>query len=269
MIDVNSIIDWIKDYFVASKGEKAVIGISGGKDSTVTLALLCRAIGPENVIAIEMPYGEPEDIEDCDEIIQYFNIPPKNVYYFNIKNACEEMYSELETEIFNITDNKAITTNLPARVRMTFLYAIASIYNGRVVNTGNFSESFVGYTTKFGDGAGDFAILANYTVREVKKIGMVLQIPPKWLEKTPSDGMSEVSDEKVLGFTYDTLDNLIMDDIRPNINTYNKIMKKYYVNRHKDINIPKCPWYSINNNGKHRSSPSRWVNCLHGDVYEF
>lgn len=268
MIDVNSIIDWIKDYFVSSKGEKAVIGISGGKDSTVTLALLCKAIGPENVIAVKMPCGEQKDIADSNEIIEYFNILDENIYECNIEATCENMYDELEFNAIRV--DKAIITNLPARVRMTFLYAIASQCNGRVVSTGNFSESLVGYTTKFGDGAGDFAVLANYTVREIKEIGMILQVPPKWLERTPSDGMSEMSDEKNLGFSYDTLDALIMDDIRPDIDTYNKIISKYYANRHKFINIPKCPWYDISDKGKHRSSSLRWVSCLHGDgYYEF
>lgn len=257
MIDINGIISWIKDYFVNSNGKKAVIGISGGKDSTVALGLLCKAIGPENVIAVKMPCGEQEDINDANDIIKYFEIPSYNVYEVNIGDICNTSYAAIENA--DIQVYTSIVTNLPARIRMTILYAIASQYHGRVVNTGNLSEAFVGYTTKFGDGAGDFAILANYTVREVKEIGMILQIPPKWLEKTPSDGMCGKSDEENLGFSYDILDNLIMEDIRPDIEVYNHIMSLYKRNIHKNIDIPTCPWFNIEENGRHRRISRRGI----------
>lgn len=151
-IRVQRIINWIKKYFIDNGPDcKAVIGISGGKDSTVAAALLCKAIGPENVIAVQMPQGYQSDIDISNEVIEYLGI--KEHYNINIGEACKATFFSLPSDIRNLPQ---VVSNVPARERMNILYAIAAARHGRVANTCNRSENYVGYSTKFGDSAGDF-----------------------------------------------------------------------------------------------------------------
>lgn len=239
MID-NTIIritNWIKEYFVENGPDcKAVIGISGGKDSTIAATLLCEALGPERVIAVKMPQGFQHDIEVANKVIKYLDI--KEVYEINIGSTCDALYSNLPD---NIRDNQAVKSNTPARVRMSILYAIAAARHGRVVNTCNKSEDYVGYSTKFGDSAGDFSIFANYTVREVKEIGKYLDIPSEFIDKVPEDGLSGLTDEDNLGFTYEQLDRYLNDGIYPDYNTYKNIEERHKRNLHKIRRMPTCP----------------------------
>ena len=99
--------------------------------------------------------------------------------------------------------------NLPPRIRMSTLYAVSQSMNGRVANTCNLSEDWVGYSTRYGDAAGDFSPLGKLTVQEVKEIGKHLGLPPVLVDKTPSDGLSGKTDEDNLGFTYAVLDRYI------------------------------------------------------------
>lgn len=228
-------IDSIKNYFTNSGNSidtKAVIGISGGKDSTVAAALLCRALGPDRVIAVKMPFGN-QDMGDADKIIQLLGI--KKFYEFDIQPACEALYKQIENS--NI---QAIRTNVPARIRMTTLYMVAAQEHGRVINTGNASEAYIGYTTKYGDLAGDYAILKDYCVHEIYAIGDYLGLPYKWVHKTPDDGMCGVSDEVRIGFSYETLDNYILHDIFPDAETLYCIKKMFRESEHKRhaLNIP-------------------------------
>lgn len=235
--EVNHICNWIKDYFSANgAGCNAIIGISGGKDSTVTAALLVKALGKDRVIGVQMPNGNQHDIDISNEVISFFGIKSINV---NIGEACTKLYEAINWG--DCVENTKITTNTPARLRMATLYAIAAIYNGRVVNTCNYSEDFVGYSTKFGDGAGDFAILKSYTVAEIKMIGRALGIPDKFIDKIPEDGMCGKSDEDNLGFSYEVLDNLLMKNVYPSANIYEKIMAMHARSIHKEQAIPVCP----------------------------
>lgn len=240
--EIQNIVDAIKRYFVNNGNEntKAVIGISGGKDSTIAAALLVRALGKNRVIGVMMPQGNQSDIADSIEVCEILGIPHFTV---NIGSACSALYGAID-EGYDYDhcckDIPAVATNVPARMRMNTLYAIAAMVGGRVINTGNKSELYVGYTTKYGDLAGDFALFKEFCVREVLEIGDNLDELPKHLvHKAPGDGMSGKTDEDNLGFTYDVLDAYLLDDVMPDYETLRNIEERHKRNRHKtDIHIP-------------------------------
>lgn len=240
--EIQHITDEIKRYFIENGNEntKAVIGISGGKDSTIAAALLVRALGKDRVIGVMMPQGKQSDIVDSVEVCQTLGIPHFTV---NIDSACSALYSAID-EGYDYDhcckDIPAVATNVPARMRMNTLYAIAAMVGGRVINTGNKSELYVGYTTKYGDLAGDFAILKDYCVREVLEIGDSLEeLPYHLVHKAPGDGMSGKTDEDNMGFTYEELDAYLLDGIIPNYDTWRKIQERRNRNIHKDaVRIP-------------------------------
>lgn len=201
---------WVRKFFEENgKGCNAVIGISGGKDSSVAAAVCAEALGSERVIGVLMPCGVQSDINCGEMLIEHLKIKR---YCVNIKEAVDGVLKNLPKEI-ELT--KQTKTNLPARIRMSTLYAIAQSENGRVVNTCNLSEDWVGYSTRYGDAAGDFSPLSHLTVTEVKKIGKALGLPNELIEKTPIDGLSGKTDEENLGFSYDTLDKYIREGIVP------------------------------------------------------
>ena len=239
--EIKKICDWIKNYFVKNgPGCPAVIGISGGKDSTVAAMLLVKALGPERVVGVMMPEGNQSDIKDSIFICEQLGI---NAVTVNIEKVTSALYNALEHGGTTST-LPMIRTNTPARIRMSVLYAIAAEWHGRVVNTCNYSEDYVGYSTKYGDLAGDFSILKNYVVREVKAIGYELckefpEIGTCYIDKTPADGMCGKSDEDNLGFSYETLDAYIRDKITPDYDTYLNIETRHKRNIHKDcIRLP-------------------------------
>ena len=236
---IEKIIDWIRTYFANAGNEntKAVIGISGGKDSTIAAALLCRALGPDRVIGVLMPQGIQKDIHDSYEVCEYLGI---KYYEINISTTMDALTLEIPEELFELRDDNDIYwTNTPARIRMTTLYSVAGLVGGRVCNTGNRSEAYIGYTTKYGDLAGDFALLKNFTVREVLEIGDALDLPYSLVHKVPSDGMSGKTDEDKIGFSYETLDNYLLEDILPNDEILCKINEMHNRNTHKAcINLP-------------------------------
>ena len=238
---VLEIENFIKDYFVqnGTPTTKAVIGISGGKDSTVAAALLARALGPGRVVGVLMPQGKQKDIDDSRQVCKILGIPS---YEINIESACNALYAAID-EAYDydhcVKDNPAIATNTPARIRMTTLYTIAAAVGGRVCNTGNASEAFIGYTTKYGDLAGDFALLKNLTVREVYAIGDYLELPLSLVHKHPADGMSGKTDEDNTGIPYDAVDDYLLDNIIPDMQIYQKMIAAHKRNVHKQIiNLP-------------------------------
>lgn len=235
--EIQHIIDEIKRYFIknGNKDTKAVIGISGGKDSTIAAALLCRALGPENVLGVLMPCGEQADITDSYQVVECLHIPHVEV---NIGQAMEKLTEAIPGGLFG--KNEVYYTNTPARLRMTTLYGIAALIGGRVINTGNKSELYIGYTTKYGDLAGDFAILKDYCVREILEIGDNLdELPAHLIHKAPGDGMSGKTDEDNTGIPYDVLDAYLLDGVLPDYDTLRKIEERHTRNLHKrDIDIP-------------------------------
>lgn len=231
--EVESLIEWIREYFVENgPNSKAVIGISGGKDSTVAAALLVRALGPDNVIGVLMPQGDQKDIKDSYRVCDILGI---KYYVVNIEDICDSLYNGLK--VANLIPTNQVLTNTPSRIRMSVLYAIAAIIGGRVANTCNYSEDYIGYSTKYGDLAGDFSILQNYCVREVIEIGDYLGLPYELVHKTPADGMCGLSDEENLGFTYEELDNWIIDGKVENYEKYKLFTVKHENSRHKITSV--------------------------------
>ena len=200
------VIQWIRDWFDKNgKDCNAVIGISGGKDSTVAAALCVEALGKDRVIGIMLPDGEQKDINDSYAVCSLLGI--KN-YVLNIKQIIRSIQLSFAfSDINNISEQAKI--NLPPRIRMAVLYYLSQSVNGRVVNTCNLSEDYVGYATKYGDAAGDFAPLKSFTTEEVIAIGKELGIPEELLLKDPSDGLCGKTDEDNLGFTYAVLNKYI------------------------------------------------------------
>lgn len=235
------LIQWIRDYFDVNAPEgKAVIGISGGKDSTVVAALLVKALTNQRVFAVLMPQDKQNDIADSYTVCDILDIPYCEV---NIGGACTALYNAIDMgygyEQY-AKDIPAIATNTPARMRMATLYAIAATMNGRVACTSNASEAYVGYSTKWGDGVGDFAPLRNLTTEEVCAIGIELGLPEDLVYKTPSDGMSGLSDEDKLGFKYRDVNIVLRDGGIGNLNptSYVNIIWKHGQAEHKLNPIP-------------------------------
>ena len=229
-----NVIQWIKDYFKDNDDGKVICGISGGKDSTIVAALCVEALGADRVIGVLMPKGVQNDIEDSHKVCEYLGIKHHEV---NMKWAYHGLINEIFPAGADIPD--AVKTNLPARLRMCTLYTIAALYpNSRVVNTSNYSERYIGYSTKFGDGAGDFSPLGNLTVREVLAIGDDLGLPHELVHKTPSDGMSGKSDEEKIGFTYDELDEYLATG-KGTEEVIAKIEKLHKINHHKLEGMPR------------------------------
>lgn len=206
----NEIVEWIRNWFEQNgKDCMAVVGISGGKDSSVVAALCVEALGENRVIGVLMPQGEQSDIEYSKMLVDFLDITRITC---NIEGAFNEVLESFEGVV---SPTPQTTTNLPARIRMATLYAISQSVNGRVANTCNLSEDWVGYATKYGDAAGDFSPLSQLTVTEVKAIGRELGLPSELVDKTPTDGLCGKTDEDNLGFTYAELDAYIRDGIEP------------------------------------------------------
>ncbi len=197
----NDCVQWIKDFFEENgKGCNAVVGISGGKDSSVAAALCVEALGKDRVIGVLMPQGEQHDIDMAYMLVNHLGIKH---YEINIKDTVESILGAFPAEL-ELSQQAKI--NLPPRIRMSTLYAVSQSLNGRVVNTCNLSEDWVGYSTRYGDAAGDFSPMSNLTVTEVKEIGYILGLPKELVDKTPIDGLCGKTDEENLGFTYAQLD---------------------------------------------------------------
>jgi len=246
------LVQWIKDFFDkgASPETKAVLGISGGKDSSVVAALCKEALGKDRVLGVLMPLGNQHDIDIAYEICKTLDIPYVEI---NIKIPAQALYYEVEKAGFQMND--VAVFNTPARLRMAVLYAVSGIVGGRVANTSNLSEAWVGYSSKFGDAAGDFGPLLNLTVTEVKDIGRELGLAPIFVDKVPIDGLCGKTDEDNLGFTYAVLDKYIRENICDDKQVKEKIDKMHKVNLHKQRPMPTF------RPGVAFTEPSSWL-CL-------
>lgn len=243
-------VQWIRDFFEENgKGCNAILGISGGKDSSVAAALCVEALGKDRVIGVLMPNGEQHDIDCARQLVNHLGI--KNIEV-NIAEAVNGILNGIGNGICNSNGNgefdkllisEQTRTNIPPRIRMTTLYAVGQSMNGRVVNTCNMSEDWVGYSTRYGDAAGDFSPLAHFTVTEVKAIGSYLKLPENLVNKVPIDGLCGKTDEDNLGFTYDTLDKYIRLGIEPDKETKELIDRKHKNNLFK---MKMMPMFEVN-----------------------
>lgn len=236
--EIIKIENFIKKYVANANAKGVVIGMSGGKDSLICAKLCCEALGKENVLGILMPNGANKDlniaIDSCKELDIRYHIIDINSVYTPLIIKVKNILTQENTKITDIS-----TINTPPRLRMTTLYAIAGSLNYLVVNTSNLSEAMIGYTTKWGDNVGDFSPIGNYTKSEVCNIGLELGLRKDLVLKTPDDGLSGISDEEKIGFTYEELDNYIRNGIKGK--NFDKIARMHRISQHKRNIISKCP----------------------------
>ena len=231
----DQVVQWIRDWFEENgKGCNAVIGISGGKDSSVVAGLCVEALGKDRVIGVTMPNGVQPDIDDSVRLINHLGIKRYNV---NIGAAFDALMAEVEASLEREASDQT-RINMAPRLRMTALYAVSQSNNGRVANTCNLSEDWVGYSTRYGDAAGDFAPLGGLTVQEVIAVGLELGLPVQLVKKTPSDGLCGKTDEDNLGFTYAVLDRYIRTGECDDPATKELIDRKHRLNLFKLKPIP-------------------------------
>ncbi|MBQ7217931.1 MAG: NAD(+) synthase [Ruminococcus sp.] len=222
----NDCVQWIRDFFEENgKGCNAVVGISGGKDSSIVAALCVEALGRDRVIGVLMPNGEQADIDMAKLLVDTLGIKH---YIVNIKDAVDGLTKSIP---FELSDQSR--TNLPPRIRMSTLYAVSQSHNGRVANTCNLSEDWVGYSTRYGDAAGDFSPCSHLTVQEMKAIGRLLGLPDVLVDKVPIDGLCGKTDEDNLGFTYAELDRYIREGVIENEEHKAKIDRMHRMNLFK------------------------------------
>ncbi len=234
MENIKNIVDdnlkWIKNQLDSTGAKGFVVGISGGKDSAVVAGLLCKAVGNDKVFGVLMPNGEQSDIKDSVEVCEKLNIKYKTV---NIKKAYDGLVSELGE-----TSNRETLINIMPRLRMTTLYATAQEMGFLVCGTGNKSETYIGYFTKWGDGGCDINPIGDFTTDEVVAIGEYLNVPSCAIHKPPSDGISGISDEEKIGFKYEDLNNYLKTGLCEDHSVKDKITKRHNANLHKLKPIP-------------------------------
>ena len=243
-----ALIVWIRAWFEKNGRDcNAVIGISGGKDSSVCAALCVQALGKDRVIGVLMPNGTQSDIADSRQLVEYLGIRSVTV---NIAGAVDAIHTQLRTARIAATGQTEI--NLPPRIRMSVLYAVSQSMNGRVINTCNLSEDWVGYSTRYGDSAGDVSLLGKLTVQEVKALGREMGLPENLVEKTPSDGLCGSSDEQKLGFSYAVLDRYIREGYCEDPAIRERIDRLHRANRFKmetmevfPSGLEELPWSEI------------------------
>ena len=229
-----SLIQWTRDWFDKNgKSCNAVIGISGGKDSSVCAALCVEALGKERVIGVLMPNGVQSDIADSRQLVEHLGIQNVTI---NIADAVIAVHTQLKEADIEVSEQTEI--NLPPRIRMSVLYAVSQSMNGRVINTCNLSEDWVGYSTRYGDSAGDVSLLGKLTVQEVKSLGRELGLPENLVDKAPSDGLCGNTDEQKLGFSYAVLDRYIREGICEDENVRQHIDSLHKQNKFKLELIP-------------------------------
>ena len=222
----NECVEWIRDFFENNgKGCNAVVGISGGKDSSIVAALCVEALGKDRVIGVLMPNGEQADIDMAKLLVEHLGI---RHYIINIKEAFDGIVNAMPFEL-----SEQSRVNLPPRIRMSTLYAVSQSHNGRVANTCNLSEDWVGYSTRYGDSVGDFSPCSMLTVDEMKQIGRLIGLPAALVDKVPSDGLCGKTDEDNLGFTYAELDRYIRTGEIDNLEHKALIDRKHAMNLFK------------------------------------
>ena len=232
------IVKWIQEWFNENgPGCNAVLGISGGKDSSVVAALCAEALGRDRVVGVLMPNGQQHDIDVARDLCSHLGIRAIEI---NIRDAFDGLMAQLQGGLSEISAQT--TANLPPRLRMATVYAVAQSLNGRVANTCNLSEDYVGYSTRYGDSVGDFSPLSNLTVQEVKAVGHEMGLPERFVEKVPIDGLCGKTDEDNLGFTYAVLDRYIRTGVCEDEAVRARIDRLHKMNLFKLQLMPSFPY---------------------------
>ena len=225
-----AIVKWIQNWFKENRPDcKAVIGISGGKDSSIVAALCVEALGKDRVIGVMMPNGTQD--EDAYKVAEYLGI---DYMIVSIESSYQGIIRNMQKNHIEISNQTLI--NLPPRLRMSTLYAVSQSVNGRVVNTCNLSETYIGWETRWGDAVGDFAPLQGLTCSEVIALGRELDLPKELIEKVPSDGLCGSADEDAFGFSYDELDRWIRLGTKGE--HHKDIIRLHEKNRFKKLDLP-------------------------------
>lgn len=245
-VELNNAILWIRDYVKKSGAKGVVLGLSGGKDSAVVLAMAVKALGKENVVTVSMPcHSQNSDYDDAKSAAEKYGVK-------FITTDLTKAYDEFESSINSVIGKAGVIelsseakVNSKPRLRMTTLYAIAQSLGYLVIGTGNLCEAMVGYTTKWGDSASDLNPLANFTVKEVFRIGDFLGVPEQILKRAPSDGLGGQTDEEKLGVTYAQIEEMIETG---NTEEHAKeiILRKFNSSRHKRTLVPTYNFERIN-----------------------
>lgn len=236
--ELNNAVLWIKQYVEKSKAKGVVLGLSGGKDSAVVLAMAVKAIGKEKVVTVSMPcHSISADYDDAKLVADKFGVK-------FITTDLTKAYDEFENSINSVINevgakelSSEAKVNAKPRLRMTTLYAIAQSLGYLVIGTGNLCEAMVGYTTKWGDSASDFNPIANFTVSEVLRIGAFLGVPDKILQRAPSDGLGGQTDEEKMGIKYSQIEEMI-ETGNTEESAKENILRRYNASRHKRTLVP-------------------------------
>lgn len=227
------IIKWLEEYRDNTQCRGVVLGISGGKDST-TVAMLAKKVWGDDVVGIMMPDGGQVDLNDSVAICSSLNLRHALV---NIGGTVTQILHSINASVPFVDVNQKAITNIPPRVRMTTLYAIAQTLGYRVIGTGNASEAYIGWTTKWGDSAYDLNPIAGLTCGEVVEVGLDLAkefgLDEQYITKKPSDGLTGINDEDNFGFTYKELDGLINGNLSVSEEVSEKIRAMHEVSEHK------------------------------------
>ncbi|MEI7510698.1 MAG: NAD(+) synthase [Candidatus Peregrinibacteria bacterium] len=237
------LITGLHQYFQNSGAQKAIVGVSGGVDSAVTLSIAVRALGHSRVIPVLMPFqigkiSSHENFEDAKNICALFHTTPRIFQLDDFFAPYEQNMPEMAQQM--------VTGNTLARIRMTILFALANAENGLVLGTCNKTEVLLGYETKFGDGAADISVLGDLWKTEVWEMAKELDLPEIFITKTPSAELFEGhTDEGELGFSYIQADNILQAlengeelEKTPTLERIQMLIKK---SEHKRISIPVLP----------------------------
>lgn len=220
-------VDW-KEWAASAHASRFVVGISGGVDSTCVAALACKIFGKENVVGVSLPCDGQADMSDVDKVFDLLKIQR---YTIDIGDMVHDLHQKLENNIISLTDQ--CKTNIPPRIRMTALFAVAQCFGAVVINTSNRSESVCGYDTFFGDSCGCYSPLKNLVKTEIQNLAKFLDVPYELAFKTPVDGLQAFTDEQQFGFTYRELDEYIRGDTGIDANIQSKILERYLKNKFK------------------------------------